>query len=606
MSSNPVTLKPMALTPRIRFKLITLSFSGHPQEPRASHRVMLWPLLLLLLWAGSLAQNGDYKLLVDTSVMVQEGLCIFVPCQAQYPASNNLVYGYWFHDKDNINSDPPVATNNPNRQVQKKVQGRFLMGSQDTHNCSLDIRDAQKGDTGMYFFRVEGSGPMKYSFRERKLSVSVTALTQTPSFQVPPTLVSGTSTQLNCSLPWACERGTPPIFSWMSSALTSLGPRTTLSSELSLTPRPQDHGTKLTCQVTFPGVGVTVERTEQLRVTYAPQKLTIKVSWGNDTETNVLYNGSSLQIQEGESLHLVCEVDSNPPAMLSWMHLPQEHLQLSTPAELHLPRVQLKDHGKYTCQAQNSLGTQVASVSLSVRSLLQLLGPSCSWEAGGLHCSCSSRAWPVPSLHWRLGEGLLEGNSSNASFTVTSSSTGPWANSSLSLRVEFSTDHRLSCDAWNDNGLQRATVLLLPSQEVTKDKAETSKGVLQGAIGGAGLMALLTVCLCLIVFTVKVLRKKSALKLAGMEGNHPAKSPVSTMNVASAIPRVSVRCPTQDPLNASGSQNQKEALATAPCTPNDEPELYYASLSFQGLRPQQPQSEESIKSEYTEIKIHRR
>lgn len=93
------------------------------------------------------------------------------------------------------------------------------------------------------------------------------ALTETPTFQVMPTLVSGTSTQLICSLPWACERGTPPIFSWMSSALTSLGPRTTLSSELMLTPRPQDHGTNITCQVTFPGVGVTVERTEQLSVT---------------------------------------------------------------------------------------------------------------------------------------------------------------------------------------------------------------------------------------------------------------------------------------------------------------------------------------------------
>ena len=93
------------------------------------------------------------------------------------------------------------------------------------------------------------------------------ALTVTPDFQIMPTLVSGTSTQLICSLPWACERGTPPVFSWMASALTSLGPGTTLSSELKLTPRPQDHGTNITCQVTFPSVGVTVERTEQLSVT---------------------------------------------------------------------------------------------------------------------------------------------------------------------------------------------------------------------------------------------------------------------------------------------------------------------------------------------------
>uniref|UniRef100_A0A8C0L3G2 Ig-like domain-containing protein n=1 Tax=Canis lupus dingo TaxID=286419 RepID=A0A8C0L3G2_CANLU len=72
---------------------------------------------------------------------------------------------------------------------------------------------------------------------------------------------------LTCSVPWACEQGIPPIFSWMSAALTSLGPRTHLSSVLTLTPRPQDHGTNLTCQVQFPAVGVMVERTIQLNVT---------------------------------------------------------------------------------------------------------------------------------------------------------------------------------------------------------------------------------------------------------------------------------------------------------------------------------------------------
>ena len=72
---------------------------------------------------------------------------------------------------------------------------------------------------------------------------------------------------LTCSVPWACEQGTPPLFSWTSAAHTSLGPRTHLSSVLTLTPQPQDHGTNLTCQVQFPATGVTVKRTIQLNVT---------------------------------------------------------------------------------------------------------------------------------------------------------------------------------------------------------------------------------------------------------------------------------------------------------------------------------------------------
>lgn len=221
------------------------------------------------------------------------------------------------------------------------------------------------------------------------------------------------------------------------------------------------------------------------------------------SETEVLHSGASLQIQEGESLRLVCMADSNPPAMLRWEHSPPKPLQLSTPEELQLPRVELEDQGKYICQAQNSLGTQAASVNLSIRSelgndggrvvgealpsqpgksllipllafhspgLLQLLGPSCSFKGQSLHCSCSSRAWPAPSLRWHLGEWVLEGNSNNASFTVTSSSTGQWTNSSLSLSMEFNTDRRLSCEAWSDSGVQRATILLVPDPEVSQGK----------------------------------------------------------------------------------------------------------------------------------------
>uniref|UniRef100_A0A8C2LT65 Sialic acid binding Ig-like lectin F n=1 Tax=Cricetulus griseus TaxID=10029 RepID=A0A8C2LT65_CRIGR len=570
---------------------------------------MLWPLLLSLLWAGSLAKDGDYELSVTNSVTVQEGLCIFVSCQVHYPTSSSPVFGYWYQDRATTSLDYLVATNDPNRSVQKEVQGRFhLMGGPNTHNCSLEIRDLKRRDTGVYFFRVEGHGAMKYSFVNQKLSVDVIALSETPNFQVLPTLVSGTSTQLICSVPWACECGTTPIFSWMSSALTSLGPRTILSSELNLTPRPQDHGTNITCQVTFPGVGVTVERTEQLSVTYAPQKVTIRASWGDDTEPEVLHSGSSLHVQEGESLRLLCEADSNPPAMLSWKHLTQKPLQLST-EELQLQRVELEDHGEYTCRAENNLGAHVASVSLRVKSLLQLRAPSCSWEAEGLHCNCSSRAWPAPSLRWRLGEGLLEGNSSNVSFTVTSSSTGSWVNSHLSLSMEFSAGLRLSCEAWNDNGVQSATILLLQGQEVTKDKPETSTGVVQGAMAGAGLMAQLAVCTCLIFFIMKVLRKQSTLKVVSMAGNRHAVCPVSTINGSSMI---STHLPghpitLHGHLNASGSQNQKEqsTLATVPHTLEDEPELHYASLSFQGLKPRQSQNTETIKSDYTEIKIHK-
>ncbi|XP_014682955.2 myeloid cell surface antigen CD33-like isoform X1 [Equus asinus] len=244
-------------------------------------------LLLPLLWAGSLARYDRYLLEVQESVTVQEGMCISVPCSIYYPqyswTDSAPAHGYWFRVGADTNRDAPVATNDPVRKAQEETQGRFqLLGDPRTYNCSLDIRDARRSDTGKYFFWVE-RGRGKRASRLNYLTVHVTALTNTPHILIPGTLESGHPRNLTCSVPWACERGTPPIFSWTSAALTSLGPRTHLSSVLTLTPRPQDHGTNLTCQVKFPEAGVTVETTIQLNVTCPPENPEISACLGDGT-----------------------------------------------------------------------------------------------------------------------------------------------------------------------------------------------------------------------------------------------------------------------------------------------------------------------------------
>ncbi|XP_069313614.1 sialic acid-binding Ig-like lectin 8 isoform X3 [Eulemur rufifrons] len=107
-----------------------------------------------------------------------------------------------------------------------------------------------------------------------------------------------------------------------------------------------------------------------VHVTDSPQNLTVTVLRGDGTEITGLGNGSSVSVLEGQSLRLVCAVNSNPPARVSWTwgRLTLYPSQPSGPGELELPRVHLRDEGEFTCRAQNPLGSQHVSLSLSLPS----------------------------------------------------------------------------------------------------------------------------------------------------------------------------------------------------------------------------------------------
>lgn len=104
--------------------------------------------------------------------------------------------------------------------------------------------------------------------RGRSLPLSSSALTQTPDIHVKEPLQSGRRSHLTCSMPGACDGAMPFTIFWAGAAVRPLGLDLVdyNSSEILLTPRPQDHGTNLTCRVTFPRTGVRTERTLTLNV----------------------------------------------------------------------------------------------------------------------------------------------------------------------------------------------------------------------------------------------------------------------------------------------------------------------------------------------------
>ncbi|XP_013364293.1 PREDICTED: sialic acid-binding Ig-like lectin 10 [Chinchilla lanigera] len=703
----------------------------------SSSRVVQVPpktMLLLLslmssLMDGSQAQQKDYWLKVEESVTVQEGLCVLVPCSFSYPKepwNPHPVYGYWFKEGTHTENGDPVATNNPSRNLLQNTEGQFqLVGDLRKKDCALLIRDVQRKDWGLYFFRVEKGNQVKYNFKDNKFLLRVTDLTQKPDVFIPETLDPGQPVTVLCVFNWSSEQCPAPIFSWEGPTLTSEGTRAPGApySILSFTPGPQDQDSALTCRVDF-SRGLNTQRTVRLSVAYAPkhpvisifhdngsvqesqennphveaekgqllqllcaaesrppatltwelrgrvlsqsppsapsplrlelpgvqpvdagrytcraenslgsqhrsldlavqyppEDLRVTVSRANSTVLEILGNGTSLPVLEGQSLRLVCVTHSHPPARLRWARGTQALSPSwpSAPGVLELPRVQLEHEGEVSCHAENALGTRSVSLSLSVHYAPQLLGPWCSWEAEALHCSCSSQARPAPALHWRLGQGLLEGNSSNASFTVTSSSAGPWANSSLSLRGGLRSGLRLHCEAQNVHGVQGAAVLLLP------DKTPTATSFSRGVLLGIGSTALLSLCLVLILVKVRRTTHSQA------ETPGPKFSRSSTiLDYINVVPKVRSLARDRKVMPSSPSQmpspethspvwkkNPKEPpLVSRVCsepktstgTPDSETspeELHYATINFPGLRPWQTQPPKGTHQDYAEIKFY--
>uniref|UniRef100_A0A8C3WSA3 Ig-like domain-containing protein n=1 Tax=Catagonus wagneri TaxID=51154 RepID=A0A8C3WSA3_9CETA len=331
--------------------------------------VLLLPLLVQ--WGGEWGRGEGTPLggglELQQNVTVQEGLCVQVPCTFSYPwGSFGTTSVSWFRKGAGRKRDLLVATNKLGQKLHEGSQGRFfLLGDPQANNCSLSIRDVNAGDSGTYFFQMEVDF-RKHAYRDKPLSLEVTALSLTPHILVPESLESGRPSNLTCAVPWACEGGTPPIFSWTSAALTSLGPRTALSSVVTLTPRPQDHGASLTCQVMLPASGVTVERTVRLNASFGRPSPSLS-AFLLAKALKIRQNASSLPVLEGQALQLRCVADGNPPVQLSWFRgsPAPKATPISGTATLELPDVGTVA-GEVTCRAQNPLGSRNLSLSLSV------------------------------------------------------------------------------------------------------------------------------------------------------------------------------------------------------------------------------------------------
>ncbi|XP_066127455.1 sialic acid-binding Ig-like lectin 5 isoform X4 [Saccopteryx bilineata] len=272
-------------------------------------------------------------------------------------------------------------------------------------------------------------------------------------------------------------------------------------------------------------------------------------------------------------------VDSTTPQMLPYSVLtftprPRDHGTNLT--------CQVK-HDKYSVVMERTVRLNVLyaprnlTIGISFRNvtafrILQTTSSLPILEGEAVQLLCVADSNPPAELSWFRG--------SPARTTTPISST-----STLELpRVGTVEEGEFSCLARHPLGSQ---TLSLNLSLVWKSVSQA--GVVPAALGGAGVMALLSLCLCLLFFCiVRARRKQAAGRPQVRDGEDPVMGTVTWSSKQKPGPG---RPPDQVSLAGDFSPSEKQQ------------ELHYANLSFHGMKPHDIQDQEATSSpEYSEIK----
>nr|XP_014682970.1 SIGLEC family-like protein 1 [Equus asinus]XP_014682971.1 SIGLEC family-like protein 1 [Equus asinus] len=178
----------------------------------------------------------------------------------------------------------------------------------------------------------------------------------------------------------------------------------------------------------------------------------------------------------------------------------------------------------------------------------RLLYSSCSLEKT-LKCICLFHGIPTPSVQWWIGGAPTGVNSTDDGIQVTSTITGHWINSTINLTEQPEVGTSLLCEGKNPNGTHALTILLMSKRSSLVAQAFL-KGLIQGVVYGAIVVALLS--LCLVPLIVKRVRMKQAKKTAAVE---PEKSPKAR---ACQDPKMSLK--PEEPEKATVTPSSKSQI----------------------------------------------
>ncbi|XP_078699705.1 kin of IRRE-like protein 1 isoform X2 [Branchiostoma floridae x Branchiostoma belcheri] len=362
--------------------------------PRAERMFLI---ALLFLCDVIKVQAVSYRIRPE-SLAVREGQTVTLRCAFIGLTAQSVVI--W-------EGPPNFNVMSTDRMVDSLYKRHRITGNSARGEYNMEIGDVQVSDAGGY--RCSTLGLQEKA--EMMLDVIV------PMKKPPKITLSDASSTAGQSLTLSCRttEGSPlPTLTWFNGTTQVQQSNMKLTEDLSIASLDLvlleltrwDHGRNFTCVADqgHPQLAASTASSTILDVKYSPV---------------VRITSQSVRSNEGETLDLSCDVDSNPPADVSWQKL---RGSIPTNAEnrggtLRLPTLDRTAAGVYQCQAVNGISPSgVGSATLTVQypphitsNFNRKTSPFVGQE--GFSLPCEAEGYPEPRVRWRRkGTKLYFGN----------------------------------------------------------------------------------------------------------------------------------------------------------------------------------------------------
>ncbi|XP_053365082.1 myelin-associated glycoprotein-like, partial [Clarias gariepinus] len=346
---------------------------------------------------------SEFSISLPESVEALRGLCVLIPCSFQIDKEYDVQLqrdptGVWTKDSTDHQTNTVFNSKIPE---ENKIKGEIL-GDLHMKNCTTIFYNISESDRGVYYFRIETPGTLKYTYNSPSVSVRVRGESCSNSIRVYKEdqgevedlneVMEGTSVRIICSAPSPPCLLKPPTFTWNflpEKRRQEQNHNTSFSSsQLNFNATHLHHGLDFTCTATYwlQNKTISLQTSLTLHVLYGPRNTSVSAS-------------PSASVVLGSSVSLSCSSDANP-AVLNYTWYRENGEQIGTGNHLTINTTDSTHSGLYYCRAQNQHGDHNSSVYLDVlygpRNTSVSASPSAPVVLGSsVSLSCSSDANPA-------------------------------------------------------------------------------------------------------------------------------------------------------------------------------------------------------------------